>query len=146
MPMPMSIPMIGDVVTVHGPRGSRGCRHVSDRGSTSLQIVLLTPVLVLLMFAGWQAALWNHARTEARVIARETAVLVARDGLPASAAVIAAETSLDGSDLVAPVVDIVSDGQLVTVTITGQAPGILRGTTKTVTVRASVSATGWVPL
>ena len=48
-----------------------------DRGSTSLTIVLLAPVMLVLMFAGFQAAMWNHTRTEARVVARETAVLVA---------------------------------------------------------------------
>ncbi len=50
-----------------------------DRGSASLTIVLLAPLLLVLMFAGFQAAMWNHTRTEARVIALETAVLVARD-------------------------------------------------------------------
>ena len=86
-----------------------------DRGSASLQVVLLTPVLVVLMFAGWQAALWNHARTNARVIARETAVLVARDRLPIGQAVTAAKASLANTDLDAPDVDIVNDGERVTV-------------------------------
>ena len=53
-----------------------------DRGAASLTIVLLAPLLLILMFAGFQAAMWNHTRTEARVIARETAVLVARDHVP----------------------------------------------------------------
>ena len=65
-----------------------------DRGSASLTIVLLAPLLLVLMFAGFQAAMWNHTRTEARVIARETAVLVARDRLPAAQAAAAASASL----------------------------------------------------
>lgn len=117
-----------------------------DRGSASLQVVLLTPIVVVLMFAGWQAALWNHARTNARVIARETAVLVARDRLPIGQAVTAAKTSLANTDLDAPDVDIVNDGARVTVTISGDAPGILRGTSSHLTVHASVPTTGWTPL
>lgn len=124
------------------PTGDR-CR---DRGSASLQVVLLTPILVVLMFAGWQAALWNHAHTDARVIARETAVLVARDRLPIGQAVTAAKASLANSDLHAPDVDIVSNGELITVTISGDAPGILRGTSSHLTVHASVPTTGWAPL
>ena len=68
--------------------------ETTDRGSASLTIVLLAPLLVVLMFVGFQAAMWNHARTEARVIARETAVLVARDHLPPDAAADVATTSL----------------------------------------------------
>jgi len=47
-----------------------------DRGSTSLTAVVLTPVFVVIAFAAFQAAMWSHARTEARVMAREVAVLV----------------------------------------------------------------------
>ena len=65
-----------------------------DRGSASLAIVLLAPVLLVLMFAAFQAAMWNHTRTEARVVARETAVLVARDRLSTPQAVAAASVSL----------------------------------------------------
>ena len=57
----------------------RRCRD--DRGSTSLAVALLTPLLVILMFAAVQAALWGHARTEARATARRTAALVARSGV-----------------------------------------------------------------
>ena len=49
----------------------------------SLAVVLLTPVTVVLMFLGFQAAMWNHAATEVRVVARQTAMMVARDGMPA---------------------------------------------------------------
>ena len=53
-----------------------------DRGAaTSLAVALLTPMFVFLAFAAFQAAMWSHARTEARVIARDTAALVARSGV-----------------------------------------------------------------
>ena len=118
-----------------------------DRGAASLTIVLLAPMLLVLMFAGFQAAMWNHARTEARVIARETAALVARDHLPAPQAVAAAVASL-ASDSVLSAVNVAVDttASVVTVTITGDAPGMLRGTSASVRVTVALSLEGWVAL
>jgi hypothetical protein len=128
------------VDAVTGP-GSR------DRGSASLTIVLLAPILVVLMFAAFQAAMWNHTRTEARVIARETAVLVARDGLSASEAAVAASASLANDSVLTGVdVSVASTAIVVVVTISGDAPGILRGTSAPVRVTVAVSLEGWVPL
>lgn len=119
----------------------------ADRGSASLTIVLLAPLLLLLMFAGFQAAMWNHARTEARVIARETAVLVARDRLPATRAIAAASSSLANDSVLSDTrVSVDTTAKIVTVTITGQAPGILRGTSAAMRVTVAVPLEGWVPL
>jgi len=119
----------------------------TDRGSASLTIVLLAPLLVVLMFAGFQAAMWNHDRTEARVVARETAVLVARDHLPDGAADDVATASLTHDSLLSsPEVSVRSTETVVVVTITGRAPGLLRGTSSAVKVTAAVSREGWVPL
>jgi TadE-like protein len=119
----------------------------ADRGSASLTIVLLAPLLLLLMFAGFQAAMWNHARTEARVIARETAVLVARDRLPATRAIAAASSSLAIDSVLSDTrVSVDTTAKIVTVTITGQAPGILRGTSAAMRVTVAVPLEGWVPL
>jgi hypothetical protein len=118
-----------------------------DVGAVSLTIVLLAPVLVLLMFAGFQAAMWNHTRTEARVIARETAVLVARDRVPAAQASAAASLSLAvDSLLTAARVSIDATPNAVIVTISGDAPGVLRGTSAPVRVTVAVPVEGWVPL
>ena len=118
-----------------------------DRGAASLTIVLLAPMLLVLMFAGFQAAMWNHARTEARVIARETAALVARDHLPAPQAVAAAVASLaSDSELGAVNVAVDTTATIVTVTITGDAPGMLRGTSASVRVTVALSLEGWVEL
>ena len=118
-----------------------------DRGSASLTIVLLAPLLLVLMFAGFQAAMWNHTRTEARVIARETAVLVARDRMPVPAAVAAASTSLANASVLSGAhVSVDTTATVVTVTITGNAPGVLRGTSAPVSVTVAVSLEGWVPL
>ncbi len=118
-----------------------------DRGAASLTIVLLAPLLLVLMFAGFQAAMWNHARTEARVIARETAALVARDHLPAPQAEAAAVASL-ASDSVLSAIEVAVDttATVVTVTITGDAPGMLRGTSAPVRVTVALPLEGWVAL
>ena len=117
-----------------------------DGTSSSLTAVLLTPVFVVLAFAAFQAAMWGHARTEARVIARDTAALVARSGvLPSDAresamAILTADTDLRRLD-----VSVDNDGQLVTVTVSGAAPGIIRGTSADVSVTAVVPLEGWTP-
>lgn len=118
-----------------------------DRGSASLAIVLLAPVLLVLMFAAFQAAMWNHTRTEARVVARETAVLVAHDRLSTPQAVAAASVSLANDSVLTGVnVSVATTAIAVIVTITGNAPGVLRGTSSPVRVSAAVSLEGWVPL
>jgi hypothetical protein len=119
----------------------------TDRGSASLTIVLLAPLLVVLMFIGFQAAMWNHAKAEARVIARETAVLVARDHLPVGAAADVAKASLRRDGLLThPKVSVQATETAVVVTISGRAPGLLRGTSARVKVTVAVSREGWTPL
>jgi hypothetical protein len=118
-----------------------------DVGAVSLTIVLLAPVLVVLMFAAFQAAMWNHTRTEARVIARETAVLVARDRVPTAQAIAAASLSLaNDSVLTGTIGSISATATAVIVTITGVAPGVLRGTSAPVRVAVALPLEGWVRL
>lgn len=111
-----------------------------DRGAaTSLAVALLTPMFVFLAFAAFQAAMWSHARTEARVVARDTAALVARSGVAADDARSSATTILEAdTDLRNVVVAVAATGGVVTVTITGDAPGIIRGTSNSVSVTSAV--------
>jgi hypothetical protein len=119
----------------------------TDRGAASLTIVLVAPLLVVLMFVGFQAAMWNHARTEARVVAREGAVLVARDGLAASQAQVSVLRSLTTDNLLTdPTVSIARTATSVVVTVTGRAPGLLRGTSAPIAVTVTMPVEGWVPL
>lgn len=118
-----------------------------DVGAVSLTIVLLAPVLVILMFAGFQAAMWNHTRTEARVIARETAVLVARDRVATTQAIAAASLSLaNDSVLTGTLVSVNTTATNVIVTISGDAPGVLRGTSAPIRVTVALPLEGWVRL
>ena len=117
------------------------------RGSaTSISVALLTPIFVIVAFAAVQAALWSHARTEARVVARDTAALVARSGVTAADARSAAAGVLDrDTDLRAVTVSVTRDGDIVKVTVTGQAPGILRGTTTRIRVTEAIPIEELVP-
>jgi hypothetical protein len=123
-------------------RGDVDCRRraTGDRGAaTSLSVALLTPMFVFLAFAAFQAAMWSHAQTEARVIARDTAALIARSAVPAddatasARAVLEADTDLRNVQVVAST----STG-VVSVTVSGEAPGIIRGTSTSVAVTSAV--------
>ena len=65
-----------------------------DAGSTSLTAVVLAPVFVVISFAAFQAALWSHARAEARMVARDVAIIVAQRGGDADVAERSAERNL----------------------------------------------------
>ena len=98
-------------------------------GASSVSVALLTPVFVVLALAAVQAALWSHARTEARVVARDTATLVARGGAdPAAARASAREILTADTDLGGVGVRIDVSNGLVTVVVSGRAPGIIVGT------------------
>src|SRR6056297_205455 len=139
------------------PGGAPSGRAVSARGTaprvrgdggaaTSLSVALLAPVFVLLAMAAFQAALWSHARTEARVIARDTAALVARaqvtpdDARSSATAVLAADT-----DLRNVAVSVEAGADIVTVTVTADAPGIIRGTSAPVSVTSAIPREGLTP-
>ena len=67
-----------DTVTPRLSRPDRGggrCRlaRSRERGSASIEMVLLLPALFVLMFLGMQAALYYHARTVAIAAAQEGA-------------------------------------------------------------------------
>ncbi len=120
-------------------------RLLGDAGSTSLTVALLTPLLVVVMFAAVQAALWGHARTEARAVARQTAALVARSSVSVGDAQATAEANLSDDDIVDVVVSITRRGPDIVVTVSGRAPGIIRGTGRDLTVTEVVPLEELVP-
>jgi Flp pilus assembly protein TadG len=114
-------------------------RWSGDAGAaSSLAAALLAPVFVVLAFAAFQAALWSHAKTEARVVARDTAGLVARSGVTATDAEASAAAVLADTDLRHVAVDVSNQGGVVTVRVIGEAPGIIRGTSSQVSVSAAL--------
>jgi hypothetical protein len=115
-----------------------------DRGSTSLTTVLLTPVFVVIAFMAFQAALWTHARTEARAIARDSAAQVARSGAAlADSERSAMQMLVADTDLRRPSVAIVISDGIVVAHVTGSAPGMIRGTSAAVDVTEAVPMEGF---
>ena len=125
------------------PRGS--ARFDDDRGATSLAVALLTPVFVVLLFAAVQATLWGHARTEARVAARDAAAQVARFDAGPSDARASAQARLAGSRMTGVEVSITTGAEVVVVTITATAPGIIVGTSRPISVTEAVPVERIVP-
>jgi hypothetical protein len=111
-----------------------------DAGTaSSLSVALLAPLFVVLAFAAFQAAMWGHAKTEARVVARDTAGLVARSGVTAGDAQASASAILTSdTDLRNVSVHVSIGSGVVTVTVTGEAPGIIRGTSSRLSVRVAL--------
>ena len=109
-----------------------------DDGSTSLAVAILTPVFIALMFMAVQAALWGHARTEVRVAAGDAAAQVARFGASTGAAEASVRSRLSGGALTDVQVSIAPGAEIVVVTITARAQGMIIGTSRPVTVTAAV--------
>lgn len=113
-------------------------RWRDDDGSTSLAAALLAPIFIVLLFATFQAAMWGHARTEARVAASDAASQVARFGASQGAAEAAVYSSLAGKPLADVNVNWSSNGDLVIVTVTADAEGIIVGTSRPISVTEAV--------
>lgn len=125
-------------------------RVVGDVGAaTSLSIALVVPVFCVLATMAVQAASWGHARTEARVAARETAVLVARRDIDTTAAVGALRRVIgdrSGIDDVTDLrVDVVEDVSTVSVRVQGRVPGLVRGLSAPIDVLEVMPREGWRP-
>jgi Flp pilus assembly protein TadG len=114
-----------------------------DRGSTSLTTVLLTPVFIAIAFMAFQAAMWSHARAEARSIARDSAALVARNGVPIGDAEVTAQAVIDDElQLSDAIIEIDRNGGLVVARVTGWAPGLLRGMSARVDIEVAIPQEG----
>ena len=103
----------------------------------------MAPVFVVLLFAAFQAAMWGHARTEARVAANNAATQVARFGASPGAAQAAVQSSLSDDSFTNVQVQISPPGSdPVIVTVTAMAPGIIVGTARPITVTAAIPLEG----
>jgi Flp pilus assembly protein TadG len=116
-----------------------------DRGATSLAVAVLAPVFVVLLFAAVQATLWGHARTEARVAARDAAAQVARFDASPGDAQASARARLAGSPMTGVNVSVANGAELVIVTITATAPGIIVGTSRPISVTEAVPVERIIP-
>ena len=117
-------------------------RRRYERGSASVELVILLPVLFAVMFLGMQAALFYHARTVAIAAAQEGARAAgaengnASDGVNAAYAFIA---DAGGDDVLAGA-DTSANRTLttVTVTVTGHSLSVIPGWNPVITQSASL--------
>jgi hypothetical protein len=102
--------------------------------------VLLTPVFVVISFMAFQAAMWSHARTEARAGARDAVVLVARFGADPDDVEVSVAGALEATSVLADVEVSITPAErvratgVVEVTIRARAHGILLGTATDVSI------------
>jgi Flp pilus assembly protein TadG len=116
-------------------------RPPNDRGSATLQIVVLMPALFLLLFTGMQAALIYHARTVAIAAAQEGARTAAAQYSSAMAGDVAAEqfiASAGGEDVLRGVtVTATRDATTASVVVAGATMSVVPGWTPQIVQSAS---------
>lgn len=135
-------------------------RSARDGGSAAIELVLLTPVLIAVVFGLVQTALvWNAQHTVgaaaqhgARQARTALALLPALSSAPSPEgdAQIRASTlsflqQTGGRALANPTVAIARNGQTVTVTVTASSVGVLPGSTVQVTGSSTTPLEGFRP-
>lgn len=151
-------------MTRSGTRATERCAAPApgDRGSSAIELVLITPVLIALVFGLIQTALvWNARHTVSAAAqhgardARSSTAL-----LPAVTAASGSDPAVDeqvrtstldylrqigGQSLQNPTVDIRHDGLFVNITVTGTTLGLLPGTTVRVSSTSRTPVEGYRP-
>lgn len=105
-------------------------RSIGDPGAVTIEAIMVVPVMMLLLTAIVQCALWAHAEQVVHLAASE-GDRVARDfngGLPAGEARAYSILEAPGSGLSSSnVVVVVEPGDMASVTVTGNAVSVLPG-------------------
>ena len=113
-----------------------------DRGSATIELLILLPALFAVMFLGMQAALYHHARTVAIAAAQEGARTAGGEhGSEASghSAASAFVREAGGDDvLLGPTVSVTRTATTATVTVTGFSLRVIPGWSPLVRQSASV--------
>jgi Flp pilus assembly protein TadG len=104
----------------------RARRPRADRGEATVQIVILTPILILLVFLGVQAAIYFHSANVAAAAASQGAAAGSRQGSGIADATAAAQQTLaDLGDSGQAQTVAEQDGAFVRVTVQIDVPRIL---------------------
>jgi Flp pilus assembly protein TadG len=112
----------------HGRRLRR--KTTAERGSAAIELVVLTPLLMVCVLVVVQFALWQHARHVLLTAAQEGARAARAHGATAEDGRDRAQDYIGriGPDLVtAPVVEVDRSVEMVTVRVRGQAVNIVPG-------------------
>lgn len=128
------------------PTGRTSTRPDGERGSVTIEAIILMPLLFLLIFAIVQAGLYYFAQSTARSIANGAVQVTRVEGGTEAAGRAEAVARLDsvGTELISNRgVDVVRGPEQSTVTITGRAPTII-GIPFTVTQTATGPTERWV--
>jgi Flp pilus assembly protein TadG len=124
-----------------GARSARRCtaatRIERDSGEVALQVVLLTPLVLLLVLVSVQASLWYHAAQLADSAATDGASAAARFGAGTGAgeAAVARFVADAGGQLMSVALSV--EGTTMVATVTVHVPGVVPGWPDVVTRRAS---------
>lgn len=117
-------------------------RRAEERGSASVELVILLPVLFAVIFLGMQAALFHHARTVAIAAAQEGARAAGAENGRTSNGIDAALAFVDdaGGDSVlsGARTTAVRTPTTVTVTVTGHSMSVIPGWKPALTQTASL--------
>jgi Flp pilus assembly protein TadG len=113
-----------------------------ERGSSSIQMVILMPALFAVMFLGMQGALYYHARTVAIAAAQEGARIAGSENGTAADGTAAAKsfvTDAGGNDVLpGATVTGSRSATTATVSVTGTSLSVIPGWSPAVTQSASV--------
>lgn len=121
-------------------KGPRSIRR-DERGSASVELVVLMPLLLLILFSGVQGAVYYHASTLALAAAQEGARAAARENATLAAGTSAASafvTHAAGDSLTGVRVTGTRTPVTATITVTGSGLSLVPGWTPTVTQAASL--------
>lgn len=111
-----------------------------DRGTGSVEVVVLLPLVFLLLFAMVQAGLWFHARAVALAAAQEGARVAAAQSSTAGAGISAAASLVADAGtgvVLQPVVTGSRTATMATVSVTGTAQSLMPFLNPTVAQSAS---------
>ena len=129
----------------HGPatRLPRRRRRAAERAIATIEMAILTPVMLLLVTVSTQAALWQEADHVALAAAESGVAAGAEVGGSSATAkgeAMSAASQMGSGVLISPGVTVTESGGLVTVTVTGQSEQLVPG------IPVSVSAAASAPL
>lgn len=103
-------------------------RRGSERGSVSTELVIATPLLLLLIMGVIQFALWQHASHVARTVAQQGVAAARVEGASTTTGQNEAQTvltQLGANELRNPHIATTRDGNATTVVVTGEATSVL---------------------
>jgi Flp pilus assembly protein TadG len=125
------------------PATSSSRRDLGQRGSASVELVILLPALFAVMFLGMQAALFYHARAIAIAAAQEGARAAGGQNASTSDGISAANAFLSdagGADVLrGTTAEVDRTATTVTVTIRGSSLSVIPGWSPLVVQHASVT-------